>query len=387
MLTRRPEADSVEEGLRRRAAELVPVLEERAMRAESARRVPHETIEDLTKAGFFRTATPERFGGNGCDYHESFEVAMELGRGCGSTAWCYSVWASHNWMLGQWPLAAQEEYFADGPDTLSSSSFSPAGRLEPVDGGYRLSGRWEFSSGSDAGAWVLLGAMGAGGPAMVIVPRSDYQVVDTWFVSGLRGTGSNDIVLDDVFIPKHRVGPFPFAPGSGEGWRIHQRPSYRIPTASLLPWTLVAPLVGIAQGALDKFIEHASGGTAPGRRADSVGLQLRVAESAADVDAARLILRHDSAEVVERGAAGEALGETEVARLRRDHCYVAKLAVQAVNRLFDASGGHALFDVDPIQRHHRDVHAGSHQIALLWDTSAQVYGRAVLGLPPDPGLF
>lgn len=384
----RPDAGHVEEELRRGAADLVPVLQERAGAAERARRIPAETIEDIKKAGFLRTATPERFGGNGCDYNVSFEVAMELGRGCGSTAWCYSVWASHNWMLGQWPLAAQEEYFAGGPDTFSSSSFSPVARLEPADGGFRLSGRWEFSSGSDAASWVLLGALGPGGPVMVIVPRSDYEVVDTWFVSGLRGTGSNDIVLEDALVPEHRVGPFPFASTNpGEGWRIHQRPSYRIPAASLLPWTLAAPLVGMAQGALDSFIEHTRKATTPGRGTDSVGMQLRMAESSAEVDAARLILRHDSAAAATRGASGEQLSGGELARIRRDQCFVAKLAVQAVNRLFEASGGHALFDGDPIQRQHRDVHAGSHQVALLWDAAAEAYGRHLLGLPPGPGLL
>lgn len=387
-LTQRPGASNIEEELRRRAVDLVPVLEERARTAESTRRIPAETVEDIRKAGFLRTATPERFGGNGCDYHVSFEVAMELGRGCGSTGWCYSVWASHNWMLGQWPLAAQEEYFAGGPDTFSSSSFAPAAALEPADGGYRLSGRWEFSSGSDAATWVLLGAMGPRGPVMVIVPRSDYEIVDTWFVSGLRGTGSNDIVVDDAFVPEHRVGPFPFASTNpGEGWRIHRRPSYRVPAASLLPWTLAAPLVGMAQGALDSFVEHAKATTTPGRGADSAGMQLRVAESSAEVDAARLILRHDGASAVARGGSEEELSGGDVARIRRDQCYVARLAVQAVNRLFEASGGHALFDAEPIQRHHRDVHAGSHQVALLWDAAAQAYGRHLLGLPPEPGLL
>lgn len=384
-LTQRPDPTSVEDELRRRAVELVPVLQERAIMAESARRIPAATIEDITKAGFLRTATPERFGGYGCDYNVSFEVAMELGRGCGSTAWCYSVWASHNWMLGRWPLAAQEEYFSDGPDTFSSSSFVPAARLEPADGGYRLSGRWEFSSGSDASAWALLGAMGPRGPVMVIVPRSDFEVVDTWFVSGLRGTGSNDIVVDGAVVPEHRVGPFWTDPG--EGWRIHGRPSYRVPGVSLLPWTLAAPLVGMAQGAVDEFIERARRATTPGRRADSAGMQLRVAESSAEVDAARLIVRHDAAEVVARGRSREELSGGDVARIRRDQCFVARLAVRAVNRLFEGSGGHALFDADPIQRHHRDVHAGSHQVALAWDTSAQAYGRHVLGLPPEPGLF
>jgi len=375
------------EGMVRRAAELVPVLQERAHRAEQERRIPDETVEDIRDAGLLHIATPERFGGNGCDHHVSFDVAMELGRGCGSTAWCFSVWATHNWMVGQWPLAGQEEYFADGPSTFASSSFTPAGTLEPAKGGYRLSGRWDFSSGSYAATWVLLGAMGAHGPVMVIVPKADVMVIDTWFTSGLRGTGSNDIVVDDAFVPVHRIGPFPFGPNQPTGWEVHKRPSYRAPTGALLPWTLSAPLVGIAQGAVENFIQRAIGGSTPGRRADSAGMQMRVAESSAEVDAARLVLRHDAAEVVERGAIGDPFTDREVTRMRRDMSFVAMLAVRAVNRLFDASGGHALYDSDPMQRFHRDVHAGSHQTALFWDPVAMSYGRHVFGLPPEPGPF
>jgi alkylation response protein AidB-like acyl-CoA dehydrogenase len=371
----------------RRAAELVPVLQQRAQRAEQERRIPHETVEDIREAGLLRIATPECFGGNGCDYHVSFDVAMELGRGCGSTAWCFSVWASHNWMVGQWPLAGQEEYFAEGPSTFASSSFMPGGTLGSVKGGYRLSGRWEFSSGSNAATWVLLGAMGPQGLVMVIVPRADFKVIDTWFTSGLRGTGSNDIVVDDAFVPVHRIGPYPFGPNQTTGWEVHKRPSYRAPTAVLLPWTLSAPLVGMAQGAVENFIHRATGGSTPGRRADSPGMQLRVAESSAEVDAARLVLRHDAAEVVKRGAIGEPFTDREATTIRRDICFVAMLAVRAVNRLFDASGGHALYDWDPMQRFHRDVHAGSHQTALFWDPAAMAYGRHVFGLPPEPGLF
>lgn len=380
----RPEAAGVKREMTERAAKLVPVLKERAARADRERQIPDDTVEDIRSAGFLRIATPERFGGNGCDYNASFEVAMELGRGCGSTAWCASVWASHNWMLGQWPLEAQQEYFAEGPDTFCSSSFFPVGKLEPANGGYRLSGRWEFSSGADAGTWALLGAMGPDGPVMVILPRSDYQVVDTWFVSGLKGTGSKDIVVSEAFVPAHRVGPYWAKRDHPTGWQVHHRPSYRIPTVSLLSWTLSSPLVGMAQGALEAFIEATKGGSAPGRRADSVGMQLRLAESSAEVDAARLILRHDAAQVVELGASGASIDDVGLARVHRDMCFVARLTVRAVNRLFEASGGHALFESHPMQRFHRDLHAGSHQIALFWDTAATAYGRLALGLSPEP---
>jgi alkylation response protein AidB-like acyl-CoA dehydrogenase len=373
------------EELLRRAVDLQPRIRDRALEAEGLRQIPQATIDDLKSAGLMRVANPARYGGYGNDMDLYFEVAMELGRACGSTAWCYSVWSSHNWLIGYWPEEAQEEYFAEGPDVLSSSSFATMGRLEPVDGGYRLSGRWGFSSGSDAATWVILGAIGPEGPRMVVLPRSDYEIVDTWFVSGMRGTGSKDIEVRNAFVPAHRVAAVMGPAAFGHGFELHGRPSYRLPAMSLLPFTLCSPLVGIAQGALDEFIGRLKGKTGPGRTAESVALQLRIAESSAETDAARLIVGTTPKEVLERAARGELPSELEQATIRRNYGYVTNLCLQAVNRLFDASGGHALYDSEAMQRFHRDVHAGSHQIALYWDSIAEGYGRAALGLPPlDP---
>lgn len=371
------------EDLLERASALVPVLKERARQTEGLRQVPAETIRDLRDAGLFAIATPERFGGNGHEIDLMFRVAMEIGKGCGSAAWCYAVWDIHNWMVGHWPLATQEEYFAGGPDTLSSSSFAPNGKLEPVDGGYTLSGRWEFSSGSDGATWALLGAMSPAGPNFVLIKRPDYQVLDdTWYVSGLRGTGSKDIVVDGAFVPAHRLLPMAgMGPASG-AWQLHGRDSYRLPGMAILPFTLCSPVVGMAQGAVDEFIAMLKGKTGPGRTADSVALQMRLAESSAEVDVARRLVTSDTREMIERAGAGDMPGELEQATYRRDFGYAVKLCVQAVNRLFEASGGHALFDANPLQRLHRDVHAGSHQGALYWDSIAEGYGRAALGLPP-----
>src|SRR6266545_4896559 len=157
------------EDLLHQAAGLVPKLRARASETERLRQIVPETVADLKHSALLRIATPERFGGNGHEIDLMFNVAMELGRGCGSTGWCYSVWDIHNWMVGHWPLPAQEDYFATGPDTLSSSSFAPAGKLEPVEGGFRLSGQWEFSSGSDAATWALLGALSPSGPVFTLV--------------------------------------------------------------------------------------------------------------------------------------------------------------------------------------------------------------------------
>jgi 3-hydroxy-9,10-secoandrosta-1,3,5(10)-triene-9,17-dione monooxygenase len=305
-----------------------------------------------------------------------------VGQACGSTGWCYSVWSINNWMLGFWPEQAQDEYFATGPDTLSSSAFAPTGRLTPVDGGFKLSGRWEFSSGSDAATWALLGAMGQTGPCMVLVPRADYEIVDTWFVAGLKGTGSKDIAIDDVFVPGHRIGAIMGDVRGNKAFELHGRDSYRLPPMSLLPFTLCSPLVGMAEGAIEEFTARLRGKTGHGRTAESVALQLRLAESTAEADAARLLVTTTTRDLIARASRGDFPDELAQATTRRRYSYVAKLCVQSVNRLFEASGAHSLFESESIQRFHRDIHAGSHQGALYWDTIAEGYGRAALGLPP-----
>jgi alkylation response protein AidB-like acyl-CoA dehydrogenase len=251
-----------------------------------------------------------------------------------------------------------------------------------------VSGRWSFSSGSDAGTCVMLGGMTTDHTeAYVIIPRGEYEIVDTWHVSGLKGTGSKDIVVDDVFVPAHRVVLSP-STSMGDppwsGWEIHQRPSYRVPLFAMWPMTLSSPCVGMAFGAVDDFTSRLAGTSGRGRTADSVAVQLRLAEASAEADAAATILRVNCQELLAKGAEGHVFTLLERARASRNVGYMTKLSVQAVNRLFEASGGHALFDSQPIQRFHRDVHAASHHVALYWDPIAEFYGRTALGLPFQP---
>ncbi len=369
-----------------RAADLVPVLKERAARTEQLRQIPPETVRDLTASGLIRIGNPERYGGHGLEVDVAYDVAWELGRGCGSTAWCYGLWTIHNWWLGHFPEKAQEEFFADGPDTLFSSGLNPAGgRAESVDGGLRVSGRWRFSSGCDAARWVMVAVPGArpGGLLWLLLPRLDCEIVDTWFAAGLRGSGSKDVVVEDAFVPAHRVlDPDRAGEGDSTGWELHRRVSYRAPLRCLTGWDLVAPIVGIAQGAVDEFTARLRGRSGPGRTADAVALQLRLAEASAEVDAARTLHRQDIREILERAARGEACPAADRARYRRDKAFVARLSVQAVNRLYEASGAHAVLDSAPMQRFHRDAHGASHHAALSWDIAAEQYGRQALGLSP-----
>ena len=369
----------------RRASELVAVLKERAALTEELRRVPEETVNDLLASGLYRIGVPKRFGGLDLGYGLILDVAAELGRGCAAAAWCYCLWAAHAWLVGYWPLQAQEEVFGQSPDALCSSSLNVGkSNTTPVEGGYRLSGRWEFSSGCDSASWVILGVSGIGERHWVLAPRGDFEIVDNWFVSGLRGSGSKDIVVNDAFVPHHRVLDVTTA-GDGDysGWELHRQARYRAPIPVLLGWDLVAPMLGIAQGMIDEFVARLAGTSGPGRTADSPAIHLRLSQASAEVDAARLMMDWDIDEILRKGKEGEAFTPLERARFRRDKAFITQLCLQAVNRLFDLSGGHALFDSVSLQRFHRDAHAVAHRDGLIMDLGGQQYGRVALGLDPD----
>ena len=372
------------EELLRRAAALVPVLEQRAARTEELRQVLPENVRDLLASELIRIGNPRRYGGHDAEVDTAYEVGFELGRGCGSTAWCYSLWTAHNWWLGHFPERCQDEFFATGPDTLFSSGLNPAGgKAEPVSGGFKVSGHWGFSSGCDAATWVMVAVPGSRPTSLLwlLLPRSDYQIVDTWFASGMRGSGSKDIVIAGAFVPAHRaIDPDLSGAEDMTGWELHGRLSYRAPLRCLAGWDLAAPLIGIAQGAADVFAARAQRMSGPGRAADSVALQLRLAEAAAEVDAARALHRQDIREILDRAARGAGFTELDRIRYRRDKAFIARLCVRAVDRLFEGSGARAVLDREPIQRFHRDAHGASHHAALSWDLVAEQFGRQAMGL-------
>ncbi len=308
-----------------------------------------------------------------------------LGTGCASTSWCYSIWAAHSWLVGFWPLEAQQEVFGNSPDVLCSSSLNPGkSTLEKTAGGYRLSGRWEFSSGCDAAEWVMVGGDLPEGRVWLLVPRSDYEIDDTWFVSGLRGTGSKDILIEDAYVPQHRV--LDRDRGGVEerlGWEIHQQDRYRPPLLAVLGWDLAAPMIGIALGTIEEFTDRLTGTTGPGRTADSDSVQLRLSQASAELDSARALMRGDLREIFEKAKSGEPFSTLERARFRRDKAFVAQLCLNSVNRLFEISGGHAIFDSGSLQRFHRDIQAAVRRDGFIMELGGLQYGRVALGLDPD----
>jgi 3-hydroxy-9,10-secoandrosta-1,3,5(10)-triene-9,17-dione monooxygenase len=364
-----------------RAKALVPVLRDRAARTEDLRTIPDETLADFKSTGLLEAANARRYGGYvGIDYDATFDVLMELGRGCGSSAWCYAVWTVLNWMVGFFPEQAQKEYYATGAHTLSSSSYDAGkGKAEPVKGGHRITGRWDFSSGCDAATWFMPGAMTPEGPRWFLLPKGDYEVIDTWFVSGLAGTGSKDIVVRDAFVPAHRMlNPDTAGTTDMTGWEIHEQTSYRIPLRVTLGWELIAPIVGLGEAAIEDLLARIRGTSGRARSAEGIQMQLRLSQAAVEVHTAKLLHRATVSEIWEKGARGESFSSLERARYLRDKSFVVQLCVQAINRIFDVSGGRALYKSQHIQRIHRDAHALSHRDGFILDFAGEAWGKAML---------
>lgn len=389
-----------------RAARLRPLLAARALETENARRVPGTSLRELHAAGLFRLLQPARVGGAELGIAALVEVSAELARGCAATAWVVANLASHHWMLGMWPEAAQDEVWgvgAEGADALIGAALIfPSGRALACPGGYRLSGRWGFSSGIDDCGWVMLGAIVAGEETeekdaftategeyrLFLLPKCDYAVKDTWQVAGLCGSGSNEVSVAGAFVPESRTLPLSAVQGGPTpGTAVNPGPLYRIPLLTTFGYVVAGVTLGIAQGALDLFALDKRLASYSGRMlADYPSVQTRVAEAGACLDAARRVIQGNCADIMADAGQEAPPSLLEKARLRRDVAFAAQLARRAVDLLFDASGGAALFLTHPAQRALRDIRAACAHIALNWDVAASIYGSVALGhaadLPP-----
>lgn len=381
--------------LKARARALVPVLRARAAVAETLRRVPDETIADLHASGIFRMLQPKRVGGGELPYRAMVELGAILAEGCGSTAWVATNLASHHWMLAMWPRAAQDEVWTELPDALIGSALVfPSGKAVAVEGGFRLSGRWPFSSGVDPSRWNFVGGIVHDArdkpieQRIFLVAASDYRIIDTWYATGLRGTGSKDIEMTDIVVPTHRTLPLAaIAGGMAPGCVDNPAALYRLPVLGLFAFVVGGVSLGLARGAIADFTQsmHARVATYSGRRlADLANLQLKIGEASALADTAEALMLKACDEATELVEAGVTPGIEQKARWRRNGAYAASLCTEAVNLLFAATGGGGVYLDQPIQRAFRDAHAANAHYALSWDVNGTQWGRIALGLPAEP---
>ncbi|MFD0125807.1 3-hydroxy-9,10-secoandrosta-1,3,5(10)-triene-9,17-dione monooxygenase oxygenase subunit [Streptomyces virginiae] len=370
---------------------LTPALRERAAEAESLRKVPEASIKELADTGFFRLLQPRAYGGHAANPALFYTAVKEIARACGSTGWVASVVGVHPWHVALFDPRAQEEVWGQDPDTRICSSYAPTGKVTPVDGGFTLSGRWHFSSGCDHTDWALLGGLVTdpeGRPVDMrtfLVPRADFRIDEVWDTVGLRGSGSNDITLDEVFVPERRALSFgPVTALQVPGHAVNPEPLYRLPYASVFTTTISTPIVGIAEGAYEGYVEATRDRlrVSYGQQvAEDPFAQVRIARAASDIDASWLQLRRNIDELHALAERGAELPTTLRTRVRRDQVLATERCVAAVDLLMENAGGGAMrTGPDRLQRAWRDVHTGRGHAANDPERALVLFGQGALGL-------
>ncbi|MFB6959057.1 3-hydroxy-9,10-secoandrosta-1,3,5(10)-triene-9,17-dione monooxygenase oxygenase subunit [Streptomyces sp. NPDC001276] len=377
---------------------LAPTLRERAAEAEELRRVPDNSVKELEDTGFFQLLQPKAFGGQAADPLVFYSAVKEIAKACGSTGWVASVLGIHPWHVALYDPRAQQEVWGDDPKTRIASSYAPTGEATPVDGGFRLSGRWHFSSGCDHAQWALLGCVvpdAEGNPVDMrtfLVPRTEYRIDDVWDTVGLRGTGSNDVVVDDVFVPDYRALSFgPVTALKVPGHELNDEPLYRLPYAGVFTTTISTPIVGIAEGAYESYVETTKRRfrVSYGQKvAEDPFAQVRIARAASDIDASWLQLTRNIGEMYALAQRGEELSTELRTRTRRDQVIATERAVAALDLLMENAGGNAMrTGPNPVQRAWRDAHTGRGHAANDPERALLLFGQAALGLVVEDTMF
>jgi resorcinol 4-hydroxylase (FADH2) len=377
-----------------RAGAIAELARERVRQTEAERRISAEMTEHMRQADLLRVMQPEAYGGFEYGFDVFFPIVAAIARGCGSTGWVYGLLASHQWLIACFSKEAQDEVWRDR-NAVATGTYAPVGQAVATDGGYRLTGSGSFCSGCDNAQWQFLGGMipqqnGPPKPGFFLIPTTDCTIADDWHTMGLAGTGSKSIVVKDVFVPTHRTLPFAeLIDATAPGMRGNPNPTFRQSFLAVLPITIVAPVLGMAEGALADFLDMAAVRTTRGavtggnrRMAELTTVQLRVAQASALIDAARLIMVRDLAQAYETAARGEAISVDLRLRNRRDQAFCVKLLIEAIDGLFLAAGGQGLHLDKSLQRIWRDAHAAASHISLNWDSTGSMYGQHLLGLEP-----
>jgi 3-hydroxy-9,10-secoandrosta-1,3,5(10)-triene-9,17-dione monooxygenase len=369
-----------------RAEALVPVLRERSAEAERNRRMSDETMVAFRAGEFHKILQPKRYGGFELGMGTAAECIRVLASACGSSGWIANLFIVHNFQLGLFPDAAQQEYWADGDDQLCSTvSFATRSEATQVEGGYRLSGRWKFSSGCDFASWFIVLKPSATVFDWMLVPRRDVAIEDDWFVSGLCGTGSKDLILEDVFVPDHRILSIrDLANATTPGGAVNAMPLARLPFSWPAVWGIPSALVGMANGMAQAVRQTLIGKKSlfmGEQQTERVANQIKLAGVFTEIHAAELIMRHRLAELERWAEAGGAPTTLDRFASQRDAAYVARLMGKVAADLAQMAGATSVYLANPIQRFQRDINVGITHVSLVWEEAAENYGRALWDLP------
>ncbi len=378
--------------------DLLPTLRERADECERLRVVPEASIKELEETGFFRLLQPRRFDGLESDPIDFYTAVRDISSACGSTGWVSSVVGVHPWQVALFADEAQQAVWGEDTATRLSSSYAPTGRATVTDGGYTLSGKWSFSSGCDHCSWVLLGGLVFNADGQVVdfktfmVPREKYQIIDVWNMVGLSGTGSNDIVVDEVFVPE----AFTLSMGEtgqckGPGQEQNDSDLYKLPFHSIFTGTITTPIIGMALGAYAEHVEMQQKRVRAAYLGEKASLDpfsaVRIARASSEIDAAWALLVNNIREEQSFVAKGEKIPLRSRLKVRRDQVLGSQRALDAIDALFEASGGRALANGTYLQRAWRDAHAGRVHAANDPERALQMFGAHEFGHKVDPGMY
>ncbi|MBF6224666.1 3-hydroxy-9,10-secoandrosta-1,3,5(10)-triene-9,17-dione monooxygenase oxygenase subunit [Nocardia abscessus] len=379
-----------------RVEALLPTLRERAQEAEDLRRIPDESMKALQETGFFRLLQPKQWGGHAADPVVFYDTVRKIASACGSTGWVAGIVGVHNWHLALFAQQAQEDVWGEDTEVRISSSYAPMGAGTVVDGGYLVNGAWAWSSGCDHATWAVLGGpvIKDGKPVdfgSFLIPRDDYRIDDVWNVVGLRGTGSNTVVVKDVFVPSHRFLSFrAMSELKSPGLERNTDPVYKMPWGTIHPTTISTPIVGMAYGAYQAHVEHQGkrvrAAYAGEKAKDDPFAKVRIAEAASDIDAAWRQLSGNVADEYALLVAGEEIPFDLRVRARRDQVRATGRSITAIDKLFESSGATALSNGTPLQRFWRDAHAGRVHAANDPERAYLMYGTHEFGLPVTDGM-
>ncbi len=373
------------------SANFVARLAGRAREAEQLRRLPQATVDDYRTSGLARLLLPKRYGGNQAEFPEILETVRLMAHGCASSAWTLGFYTLHNWMLSLFGQQTQDEVFADGP-VLCPAPLAPTGRAIPEDGGLRLTGRWSWATGVMDADWVLVGAIcgpdDAPYPALVLLPVADVHVEDVWHTAGMCATGSNDVIVDDVWVPAHRlVAVTDIYGGTAPGAALHDAAVYRWPMVPALALTAAMPALGSAELAADLFARRLServiaySGAA---QKDQPAAQVRLGDARARLNAMRALADSAAADIQLRVGNGEHVGRKARAGVRVAAAHIVHESRSVIADLLEASGASAQFLNHPLQRVKRDVDVISGHVVFDYDGSRELAGALEIGATVSP---
>lgn len=375
------------------AEAMVPFLRQHQEQTNSMRRPPDEVRQRLKDTGFSRLWQPKRYGGAEGGLISGADIVREISRGCGSTGWIMAQNIQHNLMLANWPEKAQDEVWGKTPDALVSGILIPGiGKAVKVEGGYKLSGRWPFVSGSEIADWIIFTGErkleGSDKPVELhfVLPREEVEILDTWYTIGLKGSCSHDCQLKEAFVPDHMAVTMHDLKGHGDspGAKVNRGWQYKVPLYALFGCYIGCAALGVAEAAVEQYIEGArkrASTTSGSNIASFATQQVKVAEARVAVMSARQLIYSTLQQAEDLFKSGGVSSVEDRTRWRAMATYAGKLASSAVNLVLEAGGGGVIYERNPLSRCVADMTVANRHITQNWDVNASTYGRVLLGLP------